>query len=240
MIYYEYAINYRLSCLLTISTCILFWNPAGWNVTYVLLEPLGFTSGLFEVDGAWDVVAAEDANRKKRYQCQLYQDSQAFESCFFDQAFLRSRMRTSNSENLWWNCDAPIGRGAQQESWKLCAKMVEIPFRVWDPVLLEICGTSCGERKRHVFDRGGICWDHVALKDSVLPCLFAAVVWSVRRHHHYLDLCSCWNKAYALGDPKIVPSREVPKRFGEMPWFAIGRKRNAIRSVCVLDGGWLL
>lgn len=52
MIYYEYAINYRLSCLLTISTCILFWNPAGWNVTYVLLEPLGFTSGLFEVDGA--------------------------------------------------------------------------------------------------------------------------------------------------------------------------------------------
>ena len=63
MTYYEYAINYRLSYLLTISTCILFWNPAGWNVNYVLLGlhrfPPGFTSGLCKVDGeAWDVVVA--------------------------------------------------------------------------------------------------------------------------------------------------------------------------------------
>ena len=74
VIYYEYAINYKLSCLRIISTCILCWNPAGWNR---YLRPSGtgppisrgFTSGLFEVDvekifGSMRRWTAEDANRK--------------------------------------------------------------------------------------------------------------------------------------------------------------------------------
>ena len=140
-------------------------------------------------------------------------------------------------KNLWWPW-CPIGRGAQQESWKLCAKMVEIPFRVWDSVLLEICGTRCGERKRHVFDRGGIWWDHVALKDRVLPCVVCC-----RCLKQFVVITITFVPAEtldnAIGDPKIVSSLEVSLEVWGVwrcRWFAIGRQSAMPFGVCGTSG----
>ena len=149
---------------------------------------------------------------------------------------LRFRMR--KAARICGGRDAPIGRGAQQESWKLCAKMVEIPFRVWDSVLPEICGTTCGERKRHVFDRGGIWWDHVALKDRVLPCVVCC-----RCLKQFVVITITFVPAEtldnAIGDPKIVSSLEVSLEVWGVwrcRWFAIGRKSAMPFGVCGTSG----
>ena len=75
-----------------------------------------------------------------------------------------------------------------QTSWALATRIMEavwtmipVPFQVGDPVLRGTFGTRCGERKRSVFDRGGITWLWktacyrvclVLLSETVAPKLF--------------------------------------------------------------------
>ena len=229
MTYYEYAINYRLSCLLTISTCILFWNPAGWNVNYVLLElgrrfPPGVLRGFLK-----SMEKIFGSMRRCRYQ-----DSQAFESCFFDQqTFLTSRMPSNRQEFV-----VAVVPNWQRSTTRIMEAVCEFETQCY----LRYVGQGVvSEKDMSSIEVGyaGITWlwKTACYPVCLLPLSEAFVVititWTFIPAETKLTVC-------ALGDPKIVPSREVPKRFGEMPWFAIGRKRNAIRSVCVLDGGWLL
>ncbi len=106
---------------------------------------------------------------------------------------------------VWGACDAQLARATPtilrrkvriftaqtlhdrrvtQKSWALATrimevawKVVQIPFRVWDPVLPGTFGTRCGERKRNVLEVGlrGSERQHVTL-----------FVWSrcLKQSHH--------------------------------------------------------
>lgn len=108
MIYFEYAINYKLSCLLTISTCILFFNPAGWNVTYVLRTGRRFCRGFLRAFWSrWkhETLSHETWNRRRFASKSVRKGLKPSRVLgIFDQAFLRSRMPSNRREfvgELW-------------------------------------------------------------------------------------------------------------------------------------------
>ena len=106
-----------------------------------------------------------------------------------------------------------------QTSWALATRIMEavwtmilVPFQVGDPVWCGTFGTRCGERKRSVFDRGGITWLWktacyrvclVLLFETVAPKLFllkysdsrwfltkGSLFMFIQRKHNWLEYYS--------------------------------------------------